>query len=90
MMNFSYDDIYGISLDEYCKWHDLTLDDLIKKVEIDIDILKASLMATLEKKLPYPESYLETMIYKTISKKEKHLQHLLDWKVSGSSKETLE
>ena len=90
MTNFSYDDIYGISLDEYCKWHNLTLDNLIKKVQVDIDILKSNLNFTLKKNLPYPESYLETMIYKTIQKKEKHLQHLLDWKVSGSSKETSE
>jgi len=87
MSNYTYDDIYGISLDEYCKWHNLKLDDLIKKVQVDIDILKVNLDKTLRKKLPYPESYLETVIFQTIKKKEKHLQHLLDWKVSDSALE---
>jgi len=80
MIYYTYDDIYGISIDKYCDEHGLTVDDLIKKVKTDIKILKQNLAEVLKKDLPYPENYLETIIYKTISKKEKHLQHLLDWK----------
>ena len=76
---YSYDDIYGVSLDNYCAAHGLTPDDLIKKVKTDIDILKANLSKVLAEKRPYPDNYLETVIFKTIKKKEKHLEHLLDW-----------
>lgn len=82
-MNFTYDDIYGVTLDEYIKRHELTLDDLVNKTKRDINILKENLGKVLKRKLPYPDSYLETVIYQTIKKKEKHLDHLLDWKTSS-------
>lgn len=38
-MNF-YETIYGVSLSEYCNLHDITIEELIKKKEKDIQILK--------------------------------------------------
>jgi hypothetical protein len=84
-MNYSYDDIYGISLDEYVKRHGLTLEGLIEKTKVDIGILKENLKKTLEEKKPYPDSYIENVIFQTIRKKEAHLEHLLDWEIAGSS-----
>jgi hypothetical protein len=82
-MNFTYDDIYGVTLDEYVKRHGLDLEDLINKTKMDIAILKENLGKVIKDKLPYPDSYLETIIFQTIKKKERHLQHLLDWEISG-------
>jgi len=78
-INYTYDDIYGISLGEYCKLHNLTLDDLIEKVRMDINILKVNLGVVINEDKPYPENYIENVIFQTIKKKEKHLEHLLDW-----------
>jgi len=79
-LNLSYDELYGIPLDDYCHAHDVTLDDLIKKIRIDIDLLKNNLKKILKLNLPYPENFIETAIYKTISKKEKHLERILNWR----------
>jgi len=79
MTEYSYDDIYGISLDEYIKRHGVELHDLIAKVQIDIALLKENLKRVLKEQRPYPDNYIETVIFQTIKKKEKHLQHLLDW-----------
>jgi hypothetical protein len=80
-MNYTYDDIYGVSLDEYVKRHGLTLEDLIEKTKMDISILKENLSKVLKERRPYPDNYLETVIFQTIKKKEKHLEHLSEWKV---------
>jgi hypothetical protein len=80
-MNYTYDDIYGISLDEYVKKHDVTLDDLIEKTKTDILLLKENLSKVLKEKRPYPDNYLETVIFQTIKKKEKHLEHLSEWNI---------
>jgi hypothetical protein len=84
-MNYTYDDIYGITIDEYCAAHNLTLDDLIYKTKIDIKLLKDNLAAVLKEQRPYPENYIETIIFQTIKKKEKHLEHLLDWNQNKAS-----
>lgn len=83
MFNYTYDDIYGISLDEYLARHGVTIDDLINKIKMDIAILKENQARVYENKLPYPESYLETIMYEAIKKKEKHLEDLLTWQNEG-------
>ena len=79
-MNYSYDDLYGLSLEEYLQAHEITLEELIRKVELDKDILNANLKKVLDADLPYPESYLVTAIVNTIKKKENHLTRLTDWR----------
>jgi hypothetical protein len=86
-MNYNYDDIYGVSLDEYVARQGITLEDLINKTKIDIAILKENLRRVVKEDRPYPDNYLETVIFKTISKKEKHLDHLLDWDIAGRALE---
>lgn len=82
-MTFTYDDIYGIGIEEYLERHNQTLDELIVKNEIDMEILKENLHKVLNAKLPYPESYLETEVYKSIQKKTKHLNRLKMWAAEG-------
>jgi hypothetical protein len=86
-MNYNYDDIYGVSLDEYVARQGITLEDLINKTKMDIAILKENLRRVVKEDRPYPDNYLETVIFKTISKKEKHLDHLLDWDIAGRALE---
>jgi len=81
MIKYSYDDIYGIPLGEYLERHGVDLKNLISKVQIDIVLLKENLKRVLEEQRPYPNNYLETVIYQTIQKKEKHLQHLMEWAI---------
>jgi hypothetical protein len=82
-MTFTYDEIYGVSIEEYTKRHNIDIEDLIKKTKIDIEILKENLKRTMSMKLQYPDDYIITEIFKTINKKEKHLEHLQNWRLSG-------
>ncbi len=79
MSEYKYDDIYGISLAEYTARHGLTIDDFIEKVRMDIAILKENQIRVHSLKLPYPDNYLENVVYTAIKKKETHLGHLLEW-----------
>ena len=79
MTEYSYDDIYGIPLGEYLERHGVDLKNLITKVQIDIVLLKENLKRVLEEQRPYPDNYIETVIFQTIKKKEKHLLRLMEW-----------
>ena len=78
-MDFTLDEIYGIDLLEYCRIHSTTVEELIKKTEKDIEILKANLKHVVvdEDRVTDP---LVNRICKTISKKEKHLKRLKEWR----------
>jgi len=74
----TYDELYGVDINEYCEKHKITVDDLIKKTEIDIKILKKNL---------HKHTYLEPTnwglvgsINKLLNKKESHLKRLKQWK----------
>jgi len=73
------DEIYGVSLKEYCEIHNTNPDNLIKKTEIDIDILSKHL-----RKLVWEEDRLldpiTERIERVLSKKRKHLKRLKEWK----------
>lgn len=74
----TYDELYGVTLDEYCRIHNTTIEKLIKKTEIDIDLLKkrlASLVFADEMDI-----YLVNEVHKLLSKKRKHLKRLKQWK----------
>ena len=79
MSNYSYDEVYGIPLEEYLQRHNLTLEHIIDKINIDISILKENLGRTMDAKLPYPENHIEYVVFNAIKKKQEHLDRLLAW-----------
>ena len=78
-MNYTYDDIYGINIEDYLTRHGQTLADLKDKIQIDIQILKERQIEVHAMKLPYPDNYLENVLYAAIKKKQDHLDRVLDW-----------
>ncbi len=79
---FTYDDLYGVGIDEYCFRHGITIDDLIHKSEIDIEIMSKNLKRLLTTD---PSNYLVDSIFFTIAKKRKHIQKLQEWKLASES-----
>ena len=81
MGEFSYDQIYGINIDEYCKIQGINIDTLITMIEKDIEILKKNLWKETRETLPGCENWnLIFEIKKTLDKKEKHLKRLKSWR----------
>ncbi len=83
-MAFTYDELYGVDLDEYCRLHDTTIDALIKKSEIDIEIMYRNLDRLMRMNLSYEESHIIDTISFAIRKKEKHIFALQDWKTASA------
>lgn len=79
MKNFNYDELYGMDLNEYCEKHSIDIDFLIKKVELDLHILKKRLREVYTKE-DLVMSDLALDVYDLIAKKETHLERLKDWK----------
>jgi hypothetical protein len=77
-MEYSYDEIYGVNIDEYAALHDTTVQDLIEKTKLDIDILSKRLKY-LVKNDDTGSNHLVTVVFNTISKKQKHLSRLEEW-----------
>jgi len=75
----SYQDIYGVSLEEYCQAHGITIEKLIKKVETDIKLLKTRLRDLVNED-EYVVNPLINEVYQVLKKKEKHLKRLKGWK----------
>jgi hypothetical protein len=74
----NYDKLYGVSIDEYCKYHQITIDDLINKTEKDIELLKKNLNKEIYTE---PTNWeLVGSIHSLLLKKEKHLKRLKQWK----------
>jgi len=71
-----YDEVYGMSLDEYCAVHNTTMELLIGKVAKDVEILKENFKKEYTGMLPTP---LGDKIYEALEKKRKHLDRLKDW-----------
>ena len=87
MNDFDYDSIYGMDLDTYCSMHGTTVERLIKKVETDILILRTR----FEKLFNVMESDpLHNEIYKSMGKKQKHLERLKNWIGVAERKKTRE
>jgi hypothetical protein len=75
-MEYSYDEIYGVDIDEYAKLHGTTDQDLIEKTKLDIDILSKRLRYLVEHEDNMGTNHLITVVFNTISKKQKHLSRL--------------
>jgi hypothetical protein len=84
--DYSYDEIYGVDLDTYCKLQGITIDDLIESVEMDIKILKQNLNHQVwgKKNIEEMDFNLIGTIHAIINKKEKHLKRLKEWKNESS------
>ncbi len=85
-MTLTYDELYGVNIDEYCIAHDTTLDKLIHKGEIDIDILKKNLKRLIDQDRAGDSStalysYINT-VHAAIHKKQKHIQNMKDWQMN--------
>ena len=80
----NYYEIYGVTLEEYCKAHDITVDVLIKKVETDIRLLETRLQELVNKD-EYVVNPLINEVFQMLKKKEKHLKRLKGWKRDGKA-----
>jgi len=78
-MRYSYDEIYGIDLDTYCAMHDTTIEKLITKIDIDIDILYAKMKTIIDIPFMERDPTMLTYIHALIKKKTEHKERLRDW-----------
>jgi len=84
---FTYDDLYGVSLDEYCLKQETSLDELIRKIEIDIDLLNQNLERVLVMQLSHDEGYIVDTIFNLIKKKRNHVERLKEWNLNKATLE---
>jgi len=74
MMTFSNDDIFGISIGEYCEEQGISIDELIESVDTDIKILTARLVEIGDIMAP-----LFDAVYSVRQRKYIHRDRLLEW-----------
>ena len=74
----TYEELYGVNLEEYSKYHNTKPEKLIQKTEKDIELLKKNLHKhTYEIK---PTNWeLIGQIHKLLNKKIEHLKRLKKW-----------
>jgi len=80
-MATDYIDLYGVSLDEYIRIHNTTLEELIEKSTIDMEIMKNNLHRIMQD----PEWFRNPMVdivHRNIKKKSNHIEYLKDWKLA--------
>jgi len=78
---FTMDDIYGVTLDEYCMLHKVTIDDLIDSVELDIELISKNIRQEVYDNDMQNDALLNTLMEARDSKR-KHLKRLVEWKRS--------
>jgi hypothetical protein len=78
-MNYSYDEIYGVDLDTYCELHNTSIEQLISKIDIDIEILYRKMKTLIEVHFMEQDIAMLTHIYALIKKKTEHKERLRDW-----------
>jgi len=73
------DDIYGITIDEYLKLHNVSLKDLIENIKIDIDLLQKNFYKEVFEKEAQNIPLINNIYEKLIKKKNrlKRLQSFL-------------
>jgi methyl coenzyme M reductase subunit C-like uncharacterized protein (methanogenesis marker protein 7) len=77
-MNYSYDELYGVDLNEYLKFHNKTKNQLEKEIERDIKLLKSNLDKLIkERDITDP---LIGSVYELLKKKSNHLKRIRKWK----------
>ena len=87
---FNYDEIYGLDINDYCEAIGFTIDQLIKKNEKEIEILKEKLkkLVWCEEDTIDPNKTMELINcrYELLQKKERHLERLKKWKKAQEAK----
>jgi len=73
------DKLYGIDLTEYCKHHNISIDDLINKTKKDIELLNSNLSSLVHKEGLMVDPLIDDVL-RLLRKKEKHLKRLKEWK----------
>ena len=79
MIEYTYDQIYGVDLNAYMDKLGFSLEDLVLKTMADIEFLKKNLRKEVNKPKENQDDYLITVIFNTINKKEKHLSRIIEW-----------
>lgn len=75
------DVIYGIGINEYCEKHGITIYDLIKRCETDIQLIFTNYLKYAQKEKFSEQDYIDIeIIKKALDKKRKHLIRLNKWK----------
>jgi len=84
----TYEELYGVSLDEYCKYHNINPERLVQKTKKDIELLKKNLHKhTYE--IESTNWNLVSQIHKLLNKKIKHLERLKEWiKTKNNNKDS--
>jgi len=73
------DKLYGVNLTDYCKHHNITINDLINKTKKDIELLEKNLSSLVHKEGLVIDPLIDDVL-KLLHKKEKHLKRLKEWK----------
>jgi hypothetical protein len=77
---YSKDEIYGMDLEEYAAYHGITIDDLIKKQEKDVELLKARLDYLVYRN--DSDNNLTNEVYNQLERKKENLRRYKEWKRS--------
>jgi len=77
-MRVGYNELYGIPLDEYIVAHDTSLEDLIQKSTIDMEIMQQHLKRIMQEADWYKNPLVD-IINSNIRKKYKHIEYLKNW-----------
>jgi hypothetical protein len=78
----TYDELYGVDLGEYLKFHNKTKEQLLKEIATDIEILQRNYdkYAIRNYELTDEELFLVSKIRNLIEKKRKHYKRIEKWK----------
>ena len=81
MPNFTKDEIYGVSFEEYCHIHNRSPDEIIQKAKVDYFLLKTRLHHLV---WHAPQSARNDELIKAVKDKmeakRKHIERLKEWK----------
>ena len=77
------DKLYGVNLNEYCKFHSIEIEDLINKTKKDIELLEKNLSNLVHKEGLVVEPLIDDVL-RLKNKKEKHLKRLKEWNKKGN------
>ncbi len=78
----TYDELYGIDINDYCLAHNTTIDEIISKSRIDIKLLKNNLKRLLNRAKgddSVEAAAMITPVHSAIQKKQNHINKMEDW-----------
>jgi len=83
-----YEDLYGVTLEEYAEAHGMSVEDIISQTRTDIVLLKKNYFryAKRNHELTDDEQALVVKIWELVEKKKNHLEGMMKWLSSNSQK----